>query len=121
MDKLKNMDRQADGTFAVGHPGLKPRGAVSEMQKLTKQKLGEFLTLKLDDMDTIYKELSAKEKKTMILAIAEFFLPKQKELIIDQDAIPEKTTINFLALSESTLKEILQNTTITENESDNEQ
>ena len=119
MENLKNMGRKNDGTFAVGHPGFKPRGSVNETQKLTKQKLGEFLTLKLDDLEAVYKELNAKEKKTMILAIAEFFLPKQKELIIDQNAIPEKTTINFMALSEGTLKEILLNTSI--NESDTEQ
>lgn len=72
--------RNKDGSFQVGHPGYKPKGSVSEFQKITRAKMGEFLISKLDSLDEIYQELSPRDKKNMVLALAEFYLPKQREI-----------------------------------------
>jgi hypothetical protein len=43
-------------------------------------KVGNSLIPKLDDLDAVYDEITAREKVRMLVTIAEFFLPKQKEL-----------------------------------------
>lgn len=81
---MENMDaRNQDGTFKSGHTGFKPKGSVNEFQKTTREKLGEFLKLKIDDLESIYKELPAREKAKFLLAMIEFFVPKQKELYVE--------------------------------------
>lgn len=110
------MDRRnTNGTFKSGHGGYKPKGAVSEIQKVTRQKMGEFLTSKLDDLDSIYEELPAKDKKTMLLAIAEFYLPKMKEVIMDND-VAQKTLTDYSRLKQETIDDLILHTTIIENE-----
>lgn len=95
------------GRFAPGHGGFKkPK---TEFQRLTKFKLGEFLKDKLEDLPDIYDKLSAKEKARLILSVAEYFLPKQREHVIEVSEGPE---IDYTKLSEPALKELLQLTTI---------
>jgi hypothetical protein len=75
--------RKQNGRFKPGHPGFKPKGAVSEFQKITRQQLGDFLISKLDDLPAVYSKLSAKEKARLLLSCAEYFLPKQKEINLE--------------------------------------
>jgi hypothetical protein len=110
--------RNNNGQFKSGHNGFKPRGSVNEFQKVTREKLGEFLKLKLPELPTIYDSLSAREKAKLILAIAEFFLPKQKEILIDAE-LQQQVEIDYTKLSQSTLKEILEHTNLPEHEPEN--
>jgi hypothetical protein len=99
---MEENGRDQSGKFTPGHPGFKkPK---TEFQRLTKTKLGEFLAEKLEDLPAIYKELNAKEKAKLILACAEYFLPKQREHVID---INESSFLDYTKLSESALNEIL--------------
>lgn len=107
--------RNSNGTFKPGHPGLKPKGSVSEFQKVTREKLGEFLKSKLSELSTIYESLSNRDKAKLLLAVAEFFLPKQREMVLDASVETTVPTIDYTKLSEGTLKEILAATTINEN------
>ncbi len=75
--------RNEGGTFKPGHPGFKPKGSVNEIQKITREKLGEFLIQKLDDLPAIYTKLSDKEKAKLLIGVCEFFLPKQKEISVE--------------------------------------
>lgn len=81
--------RNSNGTFKPGHPGLKPKGSVSEFQKVTREKLGEFLISKLDDLSSIYEELSSRDKAKLLLSVAEFHLPKQKEIFLEESVSNE--------------------------------
>lgn len=103
--------RNEDGTFKPGHPGFKPKGSVNEFQKVTREKLGEFLKSKLDDLDLIYDELPPKEKARLLMSCAEFFLPKQKEMILDM-AEASNVHIDYTKLQPETLKDLLNATTI---------
>lgn len=75
--------RNEDGTFKHGHSGFKPKGSVNEIQKVTREKLGQFLTSKLDELPSIYEKLSDKEKAKLLMWVCEVFLPKQKELALE--------------------------------------
>lgn len=75
--------RNRNGTFKPGHPGFKPRGSASEFQKVTREKLGQFLISKLDDLPTIYEKLSDRDKAKLLLSVAEFHLPRQKEIFLE--------------------------------------
>lgn len=82
--------RNGDGTFRVGHSGFKPKGSANEFQSVTREKLGEFLKSKLEDLPTIYENLSARDKSKLLLAISEFFLPKMKEIVLDAEGVSGK-------------------------------
>lgn len=97
--------RNNNGTFREGHAGYKPRGAVSEFQKVARNKLGEFLKSRLDDLDAIYEELPAKDKARFLLAVVEFYLPKMKEVIIDA---PPESEVDLSKLSDKTLHQLAE-------------
>lgn len=82
--------RNGNGQFKVGHPGFKPKGSVNEFQRVTREKLGEFLKSKLDDLPSIYEKLGARDKSKLLLSISEFFLPKMKEIVLDAEGLPGK-------------------------------
>lgn len=105
--------RNTLGRFAAGHRGFKPRGSTSEFQKVTREKLGEFLTERLQDLPSIYDGLEAKEKARFIVQLSEFFLPKQREHYVEIDE-RQPAVIDYTKLSESALKELLDVTTIIE-------
>jgi hypothetical protein len=99
------------GRFAQGHPGFKkPK---TELQRLTKTKLGEFLTSKLEDLDSIYSELSAKEKVRLIMALSEFFLPKMREHLVEIEDNFTLDKVDLTKLSPELLNELL---TLAQNE-----
>jgi len=103
MDFMEN-GRNTNGTFKPGHDGFKPRGSVNEFQKVTREKLGEFLKEKLDDLPAIYDELKAQDKARLLLMTVEFFLPKQRELMITD----EEEGIDLTLLPGPLLKQVLK-------------
>lgn len=104
--------RNSNGTFKPGHSGFKPKGSVNEFQATTRGTLGEFLKTKLSELPTIYESLGNRDKAKLLLAVCEFFLPKQREMLIDASVETTGAVIDYTKLSEATLKEILQATTI---------
>jgi hypothetical protein len=82
---MENMEkeRNEDGTFKAGHSGFKLKGSINEVQKITREKLGEFLASKIDELPAIYEKLSDKEKAKLLMWVCELFLPKQKEVAFD--------------------------------------
>jgi hypothetical protein len=104
---MVNMEaRNSNGRFLPGHPGYKPKGSVNEFQKVTREKMGAFLKSKLDDLDAIYEELSNRDKSRLLLAIAEFFLPKQREMFVD---MPDpRPSVDYSKLSPGALAEFLE-------------
>jgi hypothetical protein len=106
---METNGRDLDGKFIPGHGGFKKKG-VPEFQRLTRQKLGEFLQSKLDDLPEIYAKLSARDKAKLLITLSEFFLPKQREIILDAEGVG--ATIDYTKLSQATLSEILKHTTI---------
>jgi len=92
--------RNEDGTFKAGHPGFKPKGSVNEFQKVTREKLGEFLIQKLDDLPAIYSNLNDREKAKLLIGICEFFLPKQKEFAVELEDERKRVLALFSPLDE---------------------
>jgi hypothetical protein len=100
---MVNMEaRNSNGRFKEGHPGFKPKGSANEFQTATRDKLGEFLKSKLDELPTIYEKLGDRDKSKLLLSVAEFFLPKQKE-IFTEDTTP-KDGVDFSLWSDEDLE-----------------
>lgn len=97
-------NRNEDGTFKAGHKGFKPSGSHSEIQKMTRQRLAEFVTTHIEQLPEIFKELNARDKAKLLIQTIEFFLPKQRELMLDN---VNNSNIDLMRLSESAIREIL--------------
>jgi hypothetical protein len=97
--------RNENGQLLPGHPGLKAKGSVNQFQKITREKLGDFLKERLDELPEVYERLSPKEKVRLILRVAEFFLPRQREMIVEMES---QLNIDFSKLSPSALNEFLK-------------
>lgn len=104
--------RSSNGTFKNGHPGFKPRGSTNEFQKVTREKLGEFLKSKLHELPTIYESLGDRDKAKLLLSVSEFFLPKQREITVNDEESSKAVHVDYTKLSPAALKEVLSLTTI---------
>jgi hypothetical protein len=107
---METNGRDLDGKFIPGHGGFKKKG-VPEFQRLTRQKLGEFLQSKLDDLPEIYSKLGPRDKARLLLTMAEFFLPKSRELLIE--TAEARAFIDYTKLRPEVLTQILDATTET--------
>lgn len=114
----EDTSRDEHGRLLPGHKGLKPRGANNRLQGEIKKKITEFLTEKLETLEEIYSEVSAKDKLKFLAELMGYVLPKSKEILFEENNLSQSATIDYTRLSEGTLKEILQATTIKENEND---
>jgi hypothetical protein len=105
MDNMET-ERNEDGTFKAGHSGFKSKGSINEIQKVTREKLGEFLASKIDELPAIYEKLSDKEKAKLIMWVCELFLPKQKEIAFEmaENFTPIITTMIDGKIIDGTLK-----------------
>ena len=102
-------DRNENGTLKPGHKGLKPKGATNRLQGEIKEKITEFLNGKLENIEEVYSKVSDKDKLNFLGELLAYVLPKSKELFIESNE-STKARIDYSKLSESTLKEILKNT-----------
>jgi hypothetical protein len=116
MDFIENNFRDANGRLLPGHGGLKPKGATNRLQGEIKEKITLFLSGKLETLEEIYSEVSPKDKLHFLGELLAYVLPKSKELKIEGNTGETTARINYLALKESSLRDILQNTTNTEND-----
>lgn len=103
--------RDENGRLRPGHKGLKPKGATNRLQGEIKEKITLFLSGKLEEIEAIYSEVSPKEKLHFLTELLAYVLPKSKEFKIESSESPTPQ-IPFDKLSESTLREILQYTTL---------
>lgn len=100
---MDNMDgRHSNGTFRSGHEGFKPKGSTNQVQRIAREKLGVFLTSKLDELPEIYTRLTPREKARLLLSCVEYFLPKQKEVELDV-----RQSVDLTQLSQEQLTEFL--------------
>ena len=116
--EINGHKRDELGRWSQGNPG-RPVGSKNKM----REKLKAFLEQNFDDLQKNFNQLGPKEKLFFYISLLQFGLPRLSAATDTEgsDLINQKAVIDYSKLSESTLKEILQNTTITENESDNEQ
>ena len=107
------LTRDLKGRWSIGNSG-RPQGSKNKM----REKIKAFLELNFDELQISFNELEPKEKIFFYISLLQFGLPKLTSTTDAEgsDLINQKATIDYSKLSESTLKEILQNTTITENE-----
>ena len=104
------MERDENGRLLPGHGGLKPKGATNRLQSEIKEKITLFLSGELENIESIYSEVSPKDKLHFLAELLGYVLPKSKELKIEDTTGNNTPQINFSALSESALKEILLHT-----------
>lgn len=114
---MEDMDcngRDRYGKFAKNHNGFK-RAGLPEMQRQTREKLWAFFSENLEKLPAIFQKLNEREQARVLLSLAEFFHPKQRELFIDANVEAHGARIDYTKLSETTLREILAATTLHEN------
>ncbi len=111
-------NRDAAGRLMPGHKGLKPKGANNRLQGEIKDKITQFLSGELQNLDTIYAEVSAKDKLRFLGELLSYVLPKSKELSIETNIQESTAYINWTALSNKTLSEVLKHTKIDEHETE---
>ncbi len=101
---MEENGRDNSGRFSPGHKGFKkPK---TEIQRLTKTKLSDFLQEKLEDLPAIYEELKPRDKARLLLYVIEFFLPKQREHVIEiENGLLSR--VDLTHLSATALEEIL--------------
>jgi hypothetical protein len=74
--------RDLNGKFAPGHKGYKKAG-MPEMQRETREKLWAFFSENFDKLPDIFQKLNEREQARVLLSLAEFFHPKQREIILE--------------------------------------
>ena len=113
--EINGLSRDLKGRWSIGNSG-RPVGSKNKM----REKIKNFLELNFDELQISFDKLEPKEKIFFFISMLQFGLPKLTSATDTEgsDLINQKAVIDYSKLSESTLKEILQNTTITENESD---
>lgn len=109
---MEKNGRDLSGKFAPGHAGFKRKGR-PEMQRATREKLWRFFEEKADQLPQVYDKLTDNQKAKLLLSVAEFFLPKTREILFDTENLG--AAIDYTKLSEKTLKEILQHTSVNDN------
>lgn len=81
-NNMASNGRNSNGQFAPGHQGFKHKNA-PEFQRATREKLWYFFQEKIESLPQIFDELSPNNKVRALLTIAEFFLPKQREVLVE--------------------------------------
>ena len=100
--------RDDKGRLLPGHGGLKKPGSNNRLQGEIKNKITEFLAGKIENLEEIYSEVSAKDKLRFLSELLAYVLPKSKE-ITNINSEPQ-ARINYSALPDEVLKQLLSNT-----------
>lgn len=104
--------RDEKGRLLPGHGGLKKPGSNNRLQGEIKNKITEFLAGKLERLEDIYSEVSAKDKLRFLSELLAYVLPKSKE--ITNITEEPKATIDYSKLPEDVLRQVLNATTISD-------
>ena len=110
--------REENGRLRPGHKGLKPKGATNRLQGEIKEKITQFLSGELENLEAIYSEVSPKEKLHFLTELLAYVLPKSKELKIEDNSQKLVPQVAFEKLSENALREVLQHTNIEQDENE---
>lgn len=81
-DNTVNNGRAERGRWAKGNPGRPPLSQ-NKIQATIREKLGQFIEGKLDDIETIYEKLPDRDKGKFLLEAISYFMPKTREVIMD--------------------------------------
>jgi hypothetical protein len=100
--------RDEKGRLLPGHGGLKKPGSNNRLQGEIKNKITEFLAGKLENLEDMYSKVSAKDKLRFLSELLAYVLPKCKE--ITNITSEPKARINYSALPDDVLKQVLNNT-----------
>lgn len=105
--------RDQAGKFAPGHPGYKKPGSTNKIAGEIKSKLADFLKERFEDLPGLFDKLKPGEKARLLSDLLQYVLPKTRELHIDDDTEGVgRAYTDLTMLSERTLKELLNGTTI---------
>ncbi|MFO7656340.1 MAG: hypothetical protein R6W78_04675 [Bacteroidales bacterium] len=80
----------------TNNPAGRPRGSKNKATEVIRQKVEDFITLKIDEVETVWKQLEAKDKMQFLTKILDFVMPKLK-------ATDSDLNININSLSDSEL------------------
>lgn len=115
MKEITENNRLNNGQFAPGNPG-KPKG--SSKNKLRDEIKG-FIGEKWNDFPEWFDALKPREKIETLLALLPYAVSRlQSVSMTDQEGqdLPERAVIDYTKLSQATLTEILNATTVIEND-----
>lgn len=108
--------RDDKGRLLPGHGGLKKPGSNNRLPGEIKEKLTKFLSGEIENIESIYSEVSAKDKLRFLSELLAYVLPKSKELKIEDASGSRTAQIDFTKLSPGALKEVLSLTEIENHE-----
>jgi hypothetical protein len=81
-ESTDNYGRAERGRFGKGNPG-RPPSSQNKVQADIREKLGNFLEGKLNDLEGVYGKLPDRDKGKFLLECISYFLPKSRELTVD--------------------------------------
>jgi len=111
-------NRLHNGQFGKGNPG-KPKG--SSKNKL-RDEIRTFLNDNWKEFPTWFSDLKPKEKIETMLDLMPYAVSRLQSITqtdSEGNSLEPKATIDYTKLSEATLKEILDNTNIQQDETEN--
>jgi len=104
--------RDANGRFLPGNAG-KPKGA---SKNKIRDKIKDFINSNFDKLPEYFNGLKPKEKIEILIALMPYAVSRLQSVTLkENESNSEKAFIDYSALSENTLKEILNNTYVDEN------
>jgi hypothetical protein len=106
--------RDSLGRFGKGNAG-KPHGAKNKMRERVKS----FVETNLENLQTYFDQLEPRDKVKVLSDLLPFCISKLQSVSMtdaEGNNLEPKATIRYDRLSEATLKEILEHTSIEENE-----
>ncbi len=106
--------RDSLGRFAPGSGG-RPHGSKNKMRERVKS----FVETNLENLQTYFDQLEPRDKVKVLTDLLPFVISKLQSVSMtdaEGNNLEPKATIRYDRLSEATLKEILEHTSIEENE-----
>jgi len=106
--------RDEKGRFTSSNPG-KPIGS---KKNLIRDSIRAFINSKIDDLPEWFETLKPKEKIDALLSLMPYAVSRLSSIDLQESENENQTkaAIDYSNLSEGTLKEILQNTYLDEND-----
>ena len=96
------MERNANGTLAKGHSGLKPKGSKHKTNEALRLRINNFLSDNWERIESDFEQLEPKERLIFFERIMQYGLPKLQS--VEYSALLEKQIEN---LSDEDLSRLL--------------
>jgi hypothetical protein len=104
-DNTGNNGRDERGRFGKGNAGRPPL-STNKIQAAIREKLGQFIEGKLDNIEEIYQKLPDREKGKFLLEAISYFMPKMREVIME--VTPGENGTDLSTWNESDLRELIR-------------